>query len=109
MMRAHQVNQRAWEVEELEGQLQKRKGQLQEWEGQRQEREELDDITLHRELEVLSTRETNLECREAKLERWRSGRCRSWPSPRRGWRTSRPPELGKDNASGASWARQTLL
>jgi hypothetical protein len=29
----------------------------------------LDDITLRRELEVLSTRETSLDCREADLER----------------------------------------
>ncbi len=54
-VRARQVNQWAQEVEELEGML--------------QEREELDDITLRRELEVLSTRETSLERREAELER----------------------------------------
>jgi hypothetical protein len=41
-VRARQVNQWVREVEELEGQL--------------QEREELDDITLRRELVVLSTR-----------------------------------------------------
>jgi predicted nucleic acid-binding Zn-ribbon protein len=60
-----------WEVEELEGQLQEGEGQLQEWEGQLQEREELDDITLHRELEVLSTRETSLKRCEAELEQER--------------------------------------
>jgi uncharacterized protein (DUF3084 family) len=53
-VRARQVNQRAREVEELEGQL--------------QEQEQLDDITLRHELEVLSTRETGLERREADLE-----------------------------------------
>jgi hypothetical protein len=52
---ACQVNQRAREVEELEGLL--------------QEREELDDITIH--LEVLSTRKTSLNRREADLERER--------------------------------------
>jgi hypothetical protein len=51
---ARQVNQREQEVEKLEGLL--------------QEREELDDITLWRELEVLSTRETNLDRREVDLE-----------------------------------------
>jgi hypothetical protein len=56
-------------VEDLERQLQEREGQLQEWEGQLQEREELDDITLRRELEVLSTCETSLNHREADLER----------------------------------------
>jgi hypothetical protein len=54
---ARQVNQWAQEVEELEGML--------------QEREELDDITLRRELEVLSTCETSLDHREADLERER--------------------------------------
>jgi hypothetical protein len=54
-LHACQVNQRAREVEELEGLL--------------QEREELDDITIHRELEVLSTRKTSLNRREADLER----------------------------------------
>jgi hypothetical protein len=49
-------------VEELEGLLQEREGQLQE-------REELDDITLHRELEVLNTHKTSLNRREAGL-RW---------------------------------------
>jgi antitoxin component HigA of HigAB toxin-antitoxin module len=52
---ARQVNQREREVEKLEGLL--------------QEREELDDITLLRELEVLSTRETNLDCCEDDHER----------------------------------------
>jgi hypothetical protein len=47
-------NQREREVEKLEGLL--------------QEREELDDITLRRELEALSTRETCLDRREADLE-----------------------------------------
>jgi DNA repair exonuclease SbcCD ATPase subunit len=61
---AHQVNQWARDVEELEGQLQEREGQLLE-------REELDDITLRRELEVLSTRETSLEHHEADLDRKR--------------------------------------
>jgi hypothetical protein len=51
-------------VEELEGLLQEREGQLQE-------REELDDITLRRELEVLNTHETSLDRREADLERER--------------------------------------
>jgi hypothetical protein len=58
---ALQVNQQVWDVEELEG-------QLQEWEGQLLGREELDDITLRRELEVLSTRKTSLERREADLD-----------------------------------------
>jgi hypothetical protein len=52
---ARQVNQREQEVEELEG-------LLHEW-------DELDDITLRHELEVLSTRETYLDRREANLER----------------------------------------
>jgi hypothetical protein len=52
---ARQVIQREREVEKLEGLL--------------QEREELDDITLRRELEALSTRETSLDRREADLER----------------------------------------
>jgi hypothetical protein len=53
-------------VKELEG-------QLQEWEGQLLEREELDNITLCRELEVLSTRETSLDRREADLEQeWKA-------------------------------------
>jgi hypothetical protein len=56
-MRTCQVNQRARDVEELEG-------QLQEW-------EELDGITLLRELKVLSTRETTLEHHEADLDRER--------------------------------------
>jgi hypothetical protein len=60
-MCAHQVNQRTREVEELEGLLQEREGQLQE-------REELDDIILHRELEVLNTHKTILNRREAGLE-----------------------------------------
>jgi hypothetical protein len=123
--------------------LQEQEGQLQEREGQLQEREELDDITLRRELEVLSTCKTSLEHREAELEwdrksledaraqilareldansretglrdhepDWWPGSsiCRSWPSSRRGWRTSRPPELEMNNASRASWARQMLL
>jgi hypothetical protein len=59
---ACQVNQRVLEVEEIEGLLQEQEGQLQE-------REELDDITLCHELEVLSTRETSLDRREADLER----------------------------------------
>jgi regulator of protease activity HflC (stomatin/prohibitin superfamily) len=54
VVRVCQINQRAWEVEELEG-------LLQEW-------EELDDITLRRELEALSTHETCLNRREADLE-----------------------------------------
>jgi hypothetical protein len=53
----HQVTQRARDVEELEGQL--------------LEQEELDDITLRHELEVLSTRESTLEHREADLDRER--------------------------------------
>jgi hypothetical protein len=54
-MRACQLNQREREVEKLEGLL--------------QEQEELDDITLWREPEVLSTRKTSLDRREADLER----------------------------------------
>jgi hypothetical protein len=53
-MRARQVNQRDREVEKLEGLL--------------QEQEELDDITLWRELEALSIRETSLNHCEANLE-----------------------------------------
>jgi hypothetical protein len=47
-----------------------------------QEREELDDITLRRELKVLSTRETSLDRREADLEQEQrsSGGC-SCPNP----------------------------
>jgi hypothetical protein len=41
---------------------------VEELEGQLQEQEQLDDITLRHELEVLSTRETGLERREADLE-----------------------------------------
>jgi hypothetical protein len=52
-----QVNQRARDVEELERQL--------------LEREELDDITLRQELEVLGTRESTLDRREADLDRER--------------------------------------
>jgi hypothetical protein len=52
---ACQVNQRKQEAEKLEGLL--------------QEQEELDDITLRRELEALSTRETSLDHQEADLER----------------------------------------
>jgi hypothetical protein len=51
---ARQVNQREREVEKLDMLL--------------QEREKLDDITLRRELEALSTRETSLDRREADLE-----------------------------------------
>jgi hypothetical protein len=51
---ARQVNQREQEAEKLEGLL--------------QEREELDDITLRRELEALSTRETSLDRHEADLK-----------------------------------------
>jgi hypothetical protein len=54
-----QVNQRAREVEELERQL--------------LEREELDDITLRRELEALSTHESSLDRRQAELDREREG------------------------------------
>jgi hypothetical protein len=54
-VRTRQVNQRAREVEELEK-------QLLEW-------EELDEITLRRELEALGTRESCLDRREAKLDR----------------------------------------
>jgi hypothetical protein len=54
-VRARQVNQREREVEKLEGLL--------------QEREELDNITLRRELDSLSTRETGLDRREADLKR----------------------------------------
>jgi hypothetical protein len=55
--RTWQVNQWAREVEELERQLLKR--------------EELDDITLRRELEALGTRESCLDYREAELDRER--------------------------------------
>jgi hypothetical protein len=57
--RTRQVNQRAREVEELERQL--------------LEREELDDITLRRELEALSTHESSLDHRQAELDREREG------------------------------------
>jgi uncharacterized protein (DUF3084 family) len=57
--RTRQVNQRAREVEELERQL--------------LEREELDEITLRRELEALGTRESCLDRREAELDREREG------------------------------------
>jgi hypothetical protein len=40
----------------MEGQLLEQEERLLEW-------EELDDITLHHKLEVLSTRESTLECR----------------------------------------------
>jgi hypothetical protein len=53
-MRARQVNQRDREVEKLEGLL--------------QEQEELDDITLWRELKALSIHETSLNHCEANLE-----------------------------------------
>jgi hypothetical protein len=53
--RTRQVNQWAREVEELERRL--------------LEQEELDGITLHRELEALGTRESDLERREAELDR----------------------------------------
>jgi hypothetical protein len=55
--RTRQVNQRAREVEEMERRL--------------LEREELDGITLRRELEALGTRESGLERREAELDRER--------------------------------------
>jgi hypothetical protein len=57
--RTCQVNQRAREVEELERRL--------------LEREELDEITLRRELEALSTREFGLDRREAELDREHEG------------------------------------
>jgi hypothetical protein len=41
---------------------------VEKLEGLLQEQEELDDITLWRELEVLSTRKASLDCREADLE-----------------------------------------
>jgi hypothetical protein len=58
-VRTRQVNQRAREVEELERWL--------------LEREELDEITLRRELEALGTRESGLDKREAELDREREG------------------------------------
>jgi hypothetical protein len=58
-MRTRQVNQRAREVEELERRL--------------LEHEELDEITLHRELEALGTHESGLDRREAELDREREG------------------------------------
>jgi hypothetical protein len=57
--RTCQVNQRAREVEELERRL--------------LEREELDGITLRRELEALGTHESGLDRREAELDREREG------------------------------------
>jgi DNA repair exonuclease SbcCD ATPase subunit len=57
--RMRQVNQRAREVEELERRL--------------LEREELDEITLRRELEALGTRESGLDRRKAELDREREG------------------------------------
>jgi hypothetical protein len=57
--RTRQVNQRACEVEELERQL--------------LEREELDDITLRRELEALGTCESCLDRREVELDREHEG------------------------------------
>jgi hypothetical protein len=54
-VRTRQVNQRAREVEELERRL--------------LEREELDEITLRRELEALGTRESGLDRHEAELVR----------------------------------------
>jgi predicted nucleic acid-binding Zn-ribbon protein len=57
--RTCQVNQRVREVEELERRL--------------LEREELDGITLRRELEALGTRESGLDRREAELDREREG------------------------------------
>jgi hypothetical protein len=54
-VRARQVIQREREVKKLEGLL--------------QEREELDDITIRRELEALSIHKTNLDHRETNLER----------------------------------------
>jgi hypothetical protein len=58
-VRMRQVNQRVREVEELERRLLKR--------------EELDEITLCRELEALGTRESGLDRREAELDREREG------------------------------------
>jgi hypothetical protein len=57
--RMRQVDQQAREVEELERRL--------------LEREELDEITLCRELEALGTREFGLDRREAELDREREG------------------------------------
>jgi hypothetical protein len=57
--RTRQVNQRAREVEELQRRL--------------LEREELDEITLRRELEALGTRESGLDSCEAELDREREG------------------------------------
>jgi hypothetical protein len=57
--RTRQVNQRAREVEELERRL--------------LEREELDEITLRRELEALGTHESGLDRREAELDKEREG------------------------------------
>jgi hypothetical protein len=57
--RTRQVNQRARVVDELERQL--------------LEREELDEITLRHELEVLGTRESCLDRREAELDREHEG------------------------------------
>jgi hypothetical protein len=58
-VRTRQVNQRVREVEELERRL--------------LEREELDEITLRRELEALGTRESGLDRREAELNRESEG------------------------------------
>jgi hypothetical protein len=57
--RTRQVNQREREVEELERRL--------------LEQEELDEITLRRELEALGTRESGLDRCEAELDREREG------------------------------------
>jgi hypothetical protein len=46
---------------------------VEELERQLLEREELDDIMLHRELEVLGTRESTLDRRKADLDReWKA-------------------------------------
>jgi hypothetical protein len=46
---------------------------VEELERQLLEREELDDITLRRELEALSTHESSLDHRQAELDREREG------------------------------------
>jgi hypothetical protein len=113
-VRMRQVNQRARGVEELERRL--------------LEREELDEITLRRELEALGTRESGLDRRKAELDREREGlkdarvqilareldadareaglRDQEARLVGRGWRISRRLVLVMHSMSGASWARR---
>jgi hypothetical protein len=88
-------------VEGLEGQLQEREGQLLE-------REELDDISLRRELEVLSSRETSLERREAILEWERKALedARAQILARELYANSQETGLRDQEARLAAWERQ---